>query len=405
MARLIRKAFSSVGSTLLALHIVGSAASFFVFSYQYAREHGFLSWLLFGEFVPGLKAAVWEVFLILTLVQGAEQQHVLTSEAQDFWWQPEYMSLVQFVSSDDDSTVSITYQSGLKASDQTTCSVLIQNDSSLVLRVELPKKALFTLDPETGQKVPSKTTPIYTIRDHDLNGTPDDFRIEPEGEPISREQLTEDGYTVYRSSPEQESVPLFWGLGIGFCINHFLHGVDSPMPRQEDSQDWPELTAEELSEMSLVSGKAMREPLEDEDLKRFTKVVADYSRRVARPLSKQDLWIFAMLLETTYQYDYELGRCLLHSIDGGEPFVSNDLERLRQLMETQGFARKAKLDADYRKIVSAARGKIFTDEFGNQYHPTTRQDVLDGFEQIEMVKGNLDKISAALEDWTSREAK
>jgi hypothetical protein len=33
------------------------------FNWQYAKEHGFVSWLFFGEIVPTLKALFWPFFL------------------------------------------------------------------------------------------------------------------------------------------------------------------------------------------------------------------------------------------------------------------------------------------------------------------------------------------------------
>lgn len=57
-----------VGSALIYLHFIGFGPSFLYFNYCYAREHGFWSWLFFGEVIPSLKALVWEYFVVVALV-------------------------------------------------------------------------------------------------------------------------------------------------------------------------------------------------------------------------------------------------------------------------------------------------------------------------------------------------
>jgi len=68
MARKITESLKGLGILLGWFHGLGSGLAFLVFSYQYARQHGFVSWLLLGEIIPMLKAIVWEVFLVLALV-------------------------------------------------------------------------------------------------------------------------------------------------------------------------------------------------------------------------------------------------------------------------------------------------------------------------------------------------
>jgi len=36
--------------------------------------------------------------------------------------------------------------------------------------------------------------PVITIRDHNEDGIPDDFDMEPRGEPLYKETVTEDGF-------------------------------------------------------------------------------------------------------------------------------------------------------------------------------------------------------------------
>jgi len=83
MRKFFRKMFSSLGTSLIGIHLIGVGISFAVFSYQYAREHGIMSWLIFGEVVPALKSVVWEVFLVIALIQSPVQSPPITSITQD----------------------------------------------------------------------------------------------------------------------------------------------------------------------------------------------------------------------------------------------------------------------------------------------------------------------------------
>lgn len=237
MGNFFRRMFSSLGSFLIGVHFIGAGISFLVFSYQYAREHGFVSWLVLGEVVPALKAIVWEVFLVLALIQGPVQNQVVTSITEDFWWMSEYPILVRVVNTADDSFLTASYRAGSEGKREVRLSLFTTSDGGLVLRTELPKESLFTIDPETGKQVPGTMPTVVTIRDHNLDGAPDDFYIqvgdsEMEIGPSDKEELTPDGFVKFRDSPDHQFILIKWSIGIAFCVNHFLHGVDSVFPSQ-----------------------------------------------------------------------------------------------------------------------------------------------------------------------------
>jgi hypothetical protein len=49
---------------LMFAYLGGMMISMLLFNYQYARQNGFMDWLVFGEVVPSLKAAVWPYYLV-----------------------------------------------------------------------------------------------------------------------------------------------------------------------------------------------------------------------------------------------------------------------------------------------------------------------------------------------------
>ncbi len=228
MKNIFNKAFSSVGYFLIGIHGIGVACSFLFLSYQYAREHGFLRWLFLGEIIPALKSIVWEVFLILALIQNPSHTSinpVLEQLTRNNWWISEYPALIRAVEQANAKTLSTSYMTGPNLASKIEFSLSKKPDSGLVLKIVLPKEAMFSVDNKTGEKIPSETAHIIIIRDHNLDGMPDDFQME--GEPIHKEKFTSDGFTIYRNVPEHKVILAQWAIGIGYSTNYFLHGVDS----------------------------------------------------------------------------------------------------------------------------------------------------------------------------------
>ena len=140
----------------------------------------------------------------------------------------------------------------------------------------------------------------------------------------------------------------------------------------------------------------MREPLEKQDLERVRRIHISYTKRTGRPITKYEVKLMTQAIETLSQYNYEIGECLLKSIDTKKPYISDKLKRFRGKMENLGYARKSKLDADFRQIVSVANNEVWTDEFGKQFYPLKREDVLKGIEKAKMVNENFNKYIEAL---------
>lgn len=182
--------------------------------------------------------------------------------------------------------------------------------------------------------------------------------------------------------------PFAWYRGIEF----FWH---KPTPDTEAAgeTEYPALDSDETSVVSRVFSKAMREPLDQDDLAAYRQVLSHYASRTGKPLTQRDLDQLSEAMKISSDYHREMGRCLLMSIDQKKPFISTDLERLRKKMEDSGFVRKAKLDADFRNIESTANGTVLTDEFGHQHDPITREEVLQKLREDDIVDDNMKKIS------------
>lgn len=168
------------------------------------------------------------------LTDEEKQIEMANSLTQNLWWQSEYPAFVKAVSSAKNSSLSTSYLTGPDGSSQVKLLLLKEPSEGLVLKIEFPKEAIFSIDPKTGKKLPSEVVTMISIRDHDLDGMPDDFNMQSPGEPVEpvyEDELTEDGFIIFRNIPEHKSILLQWSAVIGFAINHFLHEIDSAMPR------------------------------------------------------------------------------------------------------------------------------------------------------------------------------
>jgi len=153
--------------------------------------------------------------------------------SQSFWWASEYKDLIKAINIAKNASLSTSYRVGPKGRDEVKLLLQKNRGNSLVLTIRLPKRALARKDEKTGEMIPSKVNPIFTIRDHNLDGTPDDYIMESKGKFFyaGKGGLTKDGFIKIRNTSEDMPILGQWVIAIGYSINHFLHGVNSAMPR------------------------------------------------------------------------------------------------------------------------------------------------------------------------------
>jgi len=62
----LRTAFKGIGVVLFAVYFIGTTLALSYYNWQYARDHGFVQWVLLGQIVPTAKALVWPYFMFFT---------------------------------------------------------------------------------------------------------------------------------------------------------------------------------------------------------------------------------------------------------------------------------------------------------------------------------------------------
>ncbi len=159
---------------------------------------------------------------------------------------------------------------------------------------------------------------------------------------------------------------------------------------------WPALTPTEWSTYSQIIGKAMSEPLAPRDVSALRDLFAEYTRRTGDSVTQQGIDAFLSVMKLNYDYDWALAANLLLAIDTQQPSFSRELRTLRASMARTGITRATKLTADSALIVSAAYGWQPMDEFGVRHRPTTRETVLEGMRQLEIMNANMIKLAEVL---------
>jgi hypothetical protein len=172
-------------------------------------------------------------------------------------------------------------------------------------------------------------------------------------------------------------------------------GVRPVPPDIGDISPWPEMATTEMDVITRVTGKALSDSLEESDLGDLRSAMWSYVDRTKRPIPPAHIAMFSKWVEQTYEYNSELGRCLLQSIDTKAPFVSRQLEELAQGMAKSG-ARQGKLDADMRMVVATGEQRTYEDEFGETWAAPTREDVLASLRQLKVIEANLKEYRAVL---------
>jgi len=206
-----------------------------------ASEHETFQMEISGE-VPGRMAFMMIVdllgtFLLPWVVAGFflswfGTPNSLSSTSAKEWWMNEYSALIQAVETANNRTLSTNYRTVPGGEAEVKLTLIRKVNDGVTLKLNLPPQAIFSVDQKTGERKPSSILPVITIRDHNEDDIPDNFNMEPSGEPLYKETITEDGFINFRSGPDHQSIWVQWSVAIGFSVNHFLHGFDSALPRK-----------------------------------------------------------------------------------------------------------------------------------------------------------------------------
>lgn len=175
---------------VLQFHLLGSTLSFLYFSYEFARTHGFWTWVLLGEIGPMLKALVWEYFVVvsvLTAIGGPNPYEASWSR---------YEEIVGMIRESPGQTKIFDYIAANGTQQSITLSY--SQDRGLEVRTRTP---MTTLDGSNSEEF------VIILNDADLNRKPETATImDSSGE---TQQLTLDP-----QDKTHEGLFTIWAVGV-----------------------------------------------------------------------------------------------------------------------------------------------------------------------------------------------
>lgn len=74
MAFSMTRALRGAAQVLLGCYCLGAMVTLPYYNWQYAKEHGFVSWMFLGQIVPSLKAATWPYFVFVRMREGTPER-------------------------------------------------------------------------------------------------------------------------------------------------------------------------------------------------------------------------------------------------------------------------------------------------------------------------------------------
>ena len=147
------------------------------------------------------------------------------------WWPPEYQRLNDSIDKADSREVNFSYRTGPGGVATVTVTLRRADNGGLIVSTVIPPEALKHRSPDNGRLEAGSDGTTMILRDHDLDGWPDDVKLDPAGEPVFAEEFTDDGFMKIRDSDDHTGVLVAWTLTIGFATNYLLHnGKESAFP-------------------------------------------------------------------------------------------------------------------------------------------------------------------------------
>jgi len=112
--------------------------------------------------------------------------------SQNLWSFSEYSNLLKVIDNAPNNEIETSYKTGPGGLSKIEIT-LSNKGRGLLLVMKLPKQAVMAYDEDNNKMIPSDTNPLIFIRDNNLDGQPDDFKMEP-GIPPDNSIATSDGF-------------------------------------------------------------------------------------------------------------------------------------------------------------------------------------------------------------------
>lgn len=201
-------------------------------NWKYAKEQGFVKWLILGQIEPTIDSFSWPYHFYKGFrdkqESGAQNtdrvdsdEFTSSKDIKEMWWYPKYSEFVLLVKKE--GVIRCTHKPN-PMHEFTFYYTFLQENEGITLIIELPLGSI-GYDDDNGTFVSINDPGLYKqyLRDIDLDGIPDHFKVNSEVPDISKKSsTTKDNYIIMDSNNEWLFYYYMWSNAVGFSINNFI---------------------------------------------------------------------------------------------------------------------------------------------------------------------------------------
>lgn len=332
------------------------------YNWTYAKENGFVKWLVFGELVATGKGIIWPYYFLSKKTEESNFGHL---------------------------NKSIEYANQ-------TASIVNMNHPFVSLEAAEKKKFI------DFKRQALKEAQLVNI--DTLNSRHPNFGNYFKEDYSKGLQLLIDGYDKNNEQNIAQAFSLLdlWADWYSANLENIKAGNKIEVQTKQDESttvEAPQLTTNELDRYSFVLKKADKEALNETDIAELRSIFNEYSDRTGRKFSSEEYNYFIGATKMTDDYLYELGTSLLLSWDQKKKNTTTKFDELYQAMKTQKLRKDEKLKMDMETLKAATANQNYVEDLEGKKYSFGRDVILAHMKNNEVTNNNIQKIAALIKEF------
>ncbi len=330
------------------------------FNWIYAKENGFVKWLVLGELVATGKGIIWPYYLFTKNDKENFSEHLIKSI--------EYSNKTATVVNKNHPFMALDVVEKKKFVDFKRDAL----EEGLLVNLD----ALNSRHPNFGNY----------FRDFYLKG----LQILIEGYDKNNEQNVIQGFSLLDT----------WADWYSANLENIKTGnkIEVQLKQNNSSEEAPQMNVSELNRYSKVLKKANEENLNETDIVELRGVFKDYSERTGRKFSSEEYNYFIGTIKILDDYLYELGTSLLLTWDQKKITKTSKYDELYKTIKIQDLRKDEKLKMDIQTLKAASANQNFVEDFEGRKFSFGRNIILAQMKNNELTISNIKKISDLMKE-------
>ncbi|MDD4991515.1 MAG: hypothetical protein PHR83_04700 [Paludibacter sp.] len=335
------------------------------YNWTYARDNGFVKWVLLGEVVATGKGFAWPYFVIFEKPKSNIKEHF--NKSMEF--------------SNEATKLRNQGQSFSTINDKEMEKFIFLNRKALEEALLIDIEKLNNIHPNFGNH----------FRDEYIKGL----------------QLLSEGYDKHQNQELIQAQILLNNWGDWYSAN--LENIKtrnktevSVKSLEKSNSEEPKLNASELDRYSKILKKANEEALNQSDIIELRSAISDYTNRTSRKLTKNEYDHFIGTIKLSNDYLYELGTSLLYTWDQKKVTTTTKFDELYKTMKMIKIRKEEKLEEDMNTLAAAAKNQTAIKAQDGQKYEFSREIILEHMKQNELSNSNMDKIQVMMKEFVEQ---